>query len=154
MVARVTAKIIPIDDVPLDDLRHLPDQKRMVVLVVDEEVLVADTRADVLSRAGFSTLTAYDGESALELAISNKPSLLLSDVGMPGMNGVELAEAIVNVVPQCKVLLCSAYTTSIDVLNSRAAKYNFPMMAKPIHPIEMLRQVKCCLDGSQSQAIA
>jgi len=154
MATKVTAKIISIDEVPLDDLRHSPDQKHMVVLVVDDEVLVADTRADVLSRAGFSTLTAYDGESALELALSNAPALLISDVAMPGMNGVDLAEAIVRAVPHCKVLLCSAYTTSIDALNSKVARYNFPVMAKPLHPTEMLRQVKVCLDGLQTQAIA
>ena len=154
MATKLTAKIIPIDEVPLDDLRHSPDQKRLIVLVVDDEVLVADTRADVLSRAGFSTLTAYDGESALELALSNAPALLLSDVAMPGMNGLELAEAVLSVVPHCKVLLCSAYTTSMDLFYSKAAKYHFPVMAKPLHPTEMLRQVKVCLDGFQTQAIA
>jgi CheY-like chemotaxis protein len=154
MAAMVTGKVVPINEVPLDDLRHSIDLKRPIVLVVDDEVMVADTRADVLSRAGFSTLTAYDGESALELARSNRPALLVSDVSMPGMNGVDLAEAILKAVPQCKVLLCSAYTTSLDALNTRAAEYKFPVMAKPIHPIEMLRQVRSCLDAVPAQAIA
>jgi DNA-binding NtrC family response regulator len=154
MTPRVTAKVISISEVPLDDLRHSMDPRRPIVLVVDDEVLVADTRADVLSRAGFSTLTAYDGESALELAMTNRPSLLVSDVAMPGMNGVDLAEAILKAVPHCKVLLCTAYASTVEALTSRMGEYNFAVMAKPIHPIEMLKQVRVCLDTVPAQAIA
>jgi DNA-binding NtrC family response regulator len=154
MAAMVTGKVVPINEVPLDDLRHSIDLKRPIVLVVDDEVMVADTRADVLSRAGFSTLTAYDGESALELARSNRPALLVSDVSMPGMNGVDLAEAILKAVPHCKVLLCTAYASTVEALTSRMGEYNFAVMAKPIHPIEMLKQVRVCLDTVSAQAIA
>ena len=46
----------------------MPEKNQPVVLIVDDERVIADTLSIILSRSGFSTMTAYDGESALELA--------------------------------------------------------------------------------------
>jgi DNA-binding NtrC family response regulator len=100
----------------------MPERNQSVVLIVDDERVIADTLSIILSRSGFSTMTAYDGESALELARAVYPDLLVSDVVMPEMTGVELAIAVTETVPGCKVLLFSGQATTVDLLESLPKK--------------------------------
>jgi YesN/AraC family two-component response regulator len=79
----------------------MPEKTQPVVLIVDDERVIADTLSIILSKSGFSTITAYDGESALELARVVHPDLLISDVVMPEMTGVDLAIAVTETVPGC-----------------------------------------------------
>jgi CheY-like chemotaxis protein len=142
MSSVLNVKVIPVEEVPNEDARLSPEQYRPVILVVDDEVMVADTLAVVLSQAGFATLTAYDGKAALELAIIVPPELLISDVAMPEMDGIELAMAVVDAMPECKILLFSGTATNADLASARAAGYNLPLLTKPVHPEEMLKHVK------------
>jgi len=66
-------------------------RRKPLVLVVDDERLIADTMTEILRRCGFHAVCAYEGKSALELARHNAPDFVLTDVVMPVMNGVELA---------------------------------------------------------------
>src|SRR5690349_9346586 len=70
-----------------------PSLEALRVLVVDDDMRIADTTAEVLQTAGFDARAAYTGESALNIAANFRPDCLLSDVVMSGMNGVELATA-------------------------------------------------------------
>src|SRR5258708_33754055 len=94
----------------------MPEKKQSVVLIVDDERVIADTLSIILSKSGFSTMTAYDGEGALELARAVHPDLLISDVVMPEMTGVELAIAVTETVPGCKVLLFSGQAATVQRL--------------------------------------
>src|SRR5579863_10023693 len=69
-------------------------RKKPLVLVVDDEHLIADTMTEILNRCGFQAVCAYNGSSALELAIEVTPDFVVTDVVMPNMNGVQLAIAI------------------------------------------------------------
>jgi len=140
MSPSLKCEIVPLDEVPLDD-RIDAEMQGPVVLVVDDEPLVADTLSVILQRAGFRAMTAYDGNTALTLASHMTPQLLISDIAMPDMNGVELAIALVGVIPQCKVLLFSGHATSADLLSALDAGHEFPLLAKPVHPVEMLNAV-------------
>ena len=115
-------------------------------MVVDDEPLVADTLSAILARAGFKTHTAYDGATALQLASEFTPHLLISDVAMPEMNGVELALTLVDEQPACKVLLFSGHATSADLVNAMDAGHEFRLLNKPIHPTEMLKHITKTLD--------
>ena len=64
------------------------------VFVVDDERLIADTTAMILRINGYEAIAFYDAESALKQLDSNKPDIVISDVIMPGMNGVDLAVLI------------------------------------------------------------
>jgi CheY-like chemotaxis protein len=77
------------------------------ILIVDDEVRIAQTLALILRQTGYVTAFAYDGASALAMSAVFQPDLLLTDLLMPGMNGMELALAILRKDPQCKVLLFS-----------------------------------------------
>src|SRR3954465_11189791 len=103
---------IKFETVPLAELeaRKLqPDQSPTapVVLVVDADPAEADSLVGLLKRAGYAAEAAYDGKTALEMGLLVPPELLLTDVAMPGMDGVELAIAVRKAVPDCKVLLLS-----------------------------------------------
>ena len=61
------------------------------MLVVDDNVDAAESLSQVLQMLGFHTVTAHDGAEALEIVRSWRPSLVLMDIGMPKMNGLEAA---------------------------------------------------------------
>ena len=144
------SEIIPIDQVPVDEAETIDD--RRIVMVVDDEPLVADTLAMILTHAGYRAMRAYDAKTALEMASVRAPDLLISDVAMPQMNGVELALGMVSMVPACKVVLFSGHARSVDLMRAYDAGHDFPLMAKPMHPSEMLGQVARSLAQVRSYA--
>ena len=124
------------------------DNEKPVVLVVDDEPIIVDSLAAILAKKGFEVLKAYNGAEALEVALERPPHLLLTDVAMPGMNGIELAMAVAGAMPECRVLLFSAHASMSDLARARAAGFDFPLMAKPLHPLEMLKRVADSLRGA------
>ena len=64
------------------------------ILIVDDENSIADMIADALRDEGYDILVAYDGRRGLELARNHRPSLILSDVMMPFMDGLKMAELL------------------------------------------------------------
>ena len=113
------------------------------ILVVDDEEILANTTIEILNQAGFCAFVAYDGQTALELAAKFHPDILLTDVMMPGMNGVELAVAIRNLLPQTHILLISGQAGTIDLLEkARLQGYRFDLVSKPIHPLKLIELLK------------
>lgn len=66
----------------------------LLALIVDDEEAIAETLADFLAEFGFTTLIAANGEQALELAHQRWPALLLTDLMMPRLNGIDLIAAL------------------------------------------------------------
>src|SRR3954453_6968851 len=118
-------------------------RKKTAVLVVDDERLIADTMTEILQRSGFRAACAYDGQSALELALQLNPDFVLSDVVMPHMNGVELAIAIRNALPDAEIILLSGRGGVRDT-RERGRKDRSPLelLPKPIHPEKLLHRLK------------
>jgi CheY-like chemotaxis protein len=77
----------------------------MKVLVADDEHAIADTLAVILTKAGFETQAVYSGEAAVEMAEHFRPNMLISDVEMTGISGIEAAIKIGAILPDCKILL-------------------------------------------------
>jgi CheY-like chemotaxis protein len=73
----------------------VPSSAPLRVLVVDDNEDVAEMTAEMLKMYGHEALTAGDGPSALSLAESERPDVVLLDLGLPGMHGIEVAECIV-----------------------------------------------------------
>lgn len=147
MSQKLNSEIVPLAQVPAP---NTTEKHRPVVLVVDDEQVIADTLAAILSKNGFAPLTAYDGKSALEIASVIPPEILISDVVMPGMTGIELAIAVVENVPDCKVLLFSGQASTVDLLaEARAAGRDFTTLMKPIHPTDLLARITGCLEDQQ-----
>lgn len=119
------------------------DRASLKILVADDEHAIADTLAVILRQKGFETVAVYDGEAAVESARQWKPDLLLIDVIMPGMNGIEAAIQVRTLRPECRVLLFSGYAASVELLDdARVQGHHFEILAKPVHPAELLARLK------------
>jgi CheY-like chemotaxis protein len=117
--------------------------KKPRVLVVDDEQVIADTLAKILDLNGFEASAVYTGMAAVESARSIEPDLIISDVIMPDMNGIEAAISIRNFLPGCKILLFSGQAATADLLETaRAQGHEFEIIAKPIHPSDLLAKLK------------
>jgi CheY-like chemotaxis protein len=142
MISKLKFEVVPLVEVPKENIDVLPGKQRPAVLVVDDERIIANTLSIILTKSGFLTMTAYDGASALELAKAFRPDLLISDVVMPGMTGVELAITLTQQLPNCKVLLFSGQAATVDLLEkARETGHDFTTLTKPVHPTEMLRHI-------------
>jgi DNA-binding NtrC family response regulator len=121
---------------------------------VDDESVIADTLAEILRRNGYATETAYDGTSALETALLSPPELVITDVVLPGMSGVELAVIIKRAYPECKILLYSGQASTPELIrSSQCAPYDFALLSKPVPPRDLLALVEDRL-GAGGTALA
>jgi DNA-binding NtrC family response regulator len=147
MSPKLNIEIIPLSEVPSDESDLVAEELRHVVLIVDDEKVIADTLSIIVARSGYTVMTAYDGKTALELARVIPPELLITDVVMPGMTGIELAIALVAATPDCKVLLFSGQAATRDLLEKARDKgHDFAIVSKPIHPSDMLKRVRESLE--------
>jgi DNA-binding response OmpR family regulator len=148
---------VPVADLCERSLNFDHDNFRPLVLIVDDENLIADTLAAILSQSGFASMVAYDGESALDIARVIPPQLLITDVSMPGMNGIDLAVGMKQLVPDCKVLLFTGQAATVDLLaDARYSAYNFTLLAKPLHPRKLLAHISSLgpdLDAQMTQVL-
>jgi DNA-binding response OmpR family regulator len=133
---------MPIKDIPASVLKTSSNKHHPVVLVVDDESAIADTLAEILKFSGYAAMSAYDGEEALETALLMPPELLITDVMLPGMSGIELAIRVRRIFPDCRVLLFSGQAATNDLLTSAArAGHKFTLLTKPVHPTDLLRRI-------------
>ena len=113
------------------------------VLVVDDERVIADTLAIILNQSGFDASAVYTGTDAVETARKNEPDLIISDVIMPDMNGIEAAIRIREILPGCKILLFSGQAATADLLEkARLDGHEFEILAKPVHPQDLLAKLR------------
>jgi len=113
------------------------------VSVVDDEYLIATTLALVLSSHGFQATVFTDALKALQAARCDPPDLIISEVSMSLLSGIELAIQVRKQCPDCKVLLFSGQPDAADLLaNSQANGYSFVVLPKPIHPTQLLTEIR------------
>ncbi len=113
------------------------------VLVVDDEYLITDTLCAILNRNGFEATGAYTGEEAMEAASTLMPMMVLSDVLMPKMSGVELGIRLRQKFPSVRVILLSGQTaTSEMIYEAQARGFTFELFPKPIHPDDLIARLR------------
>lgn len=119
------------------------NQAKPKVLVADDERVIADTLAMILNQSGFEAKAVYSGEKALEMAPAYQPDMLISDVIMADLNGIDAAIRIRTLLPQIKILLFSGQAATADLLEKARAKgYEFEILAKPVHPQDLLSKLR------------
>jgi DNA-binding NtrC family response regulator len=118
------------------------EPNRPVVLVVDDEPETADSLTQVLKQNGYAAFTAYHGVTALQAALLRPPALLISDVMLLGMNGIQLGITIRRIFPECKVILASGQPHADSLLAAALSAGNrFVFLQKPVHPKMLLEHV-------------
>ena len=113
---------------------------------MSRKILIADDSEqirEVLSRilADYDIIPASDGNAALTLVISEKPDILLLDVVMPGLNGIEVLEKII-AMPHKPLVIMLTVDASIETVSKAMAIGVFSYITKPFETEEVLDQVK------------
>jgi CheY-like chemotaxis protein len=112
------------------------------VFVVDDEHVIAETLATILKQRGYAASSFTNPLDALYAAQTDAPDLLISDVMMPQLSGVDLAIRVKASVPTCNVLLFSGQAQTADLLESpRQQGHDFKLLTKPIHPSDLLHEI-------------
>jgi len=127
----------------------------MTIFVVDDEPLIADTLVNILQGQGHDALAISDGQAAIRWAERIRPDLVISDVIMPRLNGVETGKGIMKAVPGCRVILFSGQAASSELVAMAAADgYEFEILAKPINPNALLERIAAIESGGSSYSQA
>jgi DNA-binding response OmpR family regulator len=128
----------------------LPKIKRRV-FVVDDENIIASTLELILRNQGFDAHSFTDPLAALDAAQSESPDILIADVVMPEMNGIELATRIRKDSPRCIVLYFSGDFSILDLLaEAKAAGHDFAVLDKPVHPAILIDRINEAFQDAES----
>ena len=116
---------------------------RLRVLVVDDEHLITDTICAILNENGFDAMGAYSGSDAISAARKQRPDIVLSDVLMPRMSGVELGIQLRSEFPDIKIFLFSGQAATTAMIHRAEAEgHYFELFPKPIHPEELISRLR------------
>ncbi|MCC7383783.1 MAG: EAL domain-containing protein [Deltaproteobacteria bacterium] len=121
------------------------------VLLVDDEATVLAAYCRMLSRDGFDVAVATNGRSALEAIQAGPFDAVITDLSMPEMNGLELAERLHDRAPQVPVLIITAEPTvesAAQAIEHRAVAY----LTKPVDRAALVRALSRAIDDSRSEA--
>ena len=117
------------------------EQRGIKVLIVDDEVALANTLAQRLQMRDCCAETAYDGEQALSKMHADKPDVIILDLKMPGMHGIEVLREIKKACPDIQVIVLTGHGTDKDEEEVKKIG-GFDFLKKPAD-IEMLsRRIK------------
>jgi two-component system, NtrC family, nitrogen regulation response regulator NtrX len=115
------------------------------ILVVDDEPSIVQTLAGILQDEGFEVLTAADGETALQVVEEESPDLVLLDISLPGMDGLEVLHQLKEHQPQLPVVMVSAYGNVENAVKAtRLGAYDF--IEKPPHADKIILTVRNALE--------
>lgn len=103
------------------------------ILLIDDNVDAIDSMSGLLTLLGYDVRTAEEAESALEIATAFQPHLILSDIGLPGMDGYQLAPELRRVAGQRKLVLAAATGYGLDSDKKKAFEAGFDYhLVKPL----------------------
>jgi DNA-binding response OmpR family regulator len=113
------------------------------VLVVDDERALADLVGTYLTRDGFEVSLAYDGQRAVDLARQVDPDVIVLDLGLPQIDGIEVCR-VVRTFSDCYIVMLTARTEEIDKLIGLSVGAD-DYLTKPFSPRELLARIQAML---------
>lgn len=131
---------------PVDEAAHNGSE---TILVVEDDDVVRKLAREILETAGYDVLVADQGDEAMRLCIEDPQEihLLLSDVVMPGASGKEVAERLISLRPEMKVLFMSGYTDEA-IVHHGVLDSKVEFIQKPFSPAALCRRVREVLDSN------
>ncbi len=131
----------PVATTEIEAVAEAPKPVR--VLVVDDNVDSARAAAKILARNGYDVQVAYDGPEAVENAILHQPAFVFLDIGLPGMNGYEVAMRLRQEpgLKEAMLVAVSGYGEEGDRRRSREAGFD-QHLVKPVDPIVLLKLMR------------
>ena len=114
----------------------------LTILFAEDDTAVRDVVVEMLSEKGFRVLTASDGYEAVRLLADHHVDLLLSDIVMPGMDGVQLARQAKVMRPRIRVLFTTGYAA---IAAERDAMHQGRLLFKPVRSADLVSEVAVLL---------
>lgn len=112
------------------------------IMVIDDEQILAWALSRLLTRTGYDVITFNDPVLALDELRQRPVDLVISDVFMPQMSGIDLAIQLRQHQPQCKILLLSGQASNVQMLARASAQgCDLEVFPKPIPPNDLLHLV-------------
>jgi len=111
------------------------------VLIVDDDPELRETLADVLEMAGFGVETAGGGEEAIMKVKERSFDVVLLDIKLPGMNGVDTFKAIKKISPETRAIMMTAYAMEA-LINEALSACAFTVLYKPFEPDKVLELIE------------
>jgi two-component system response regulator HydG len=128
--------------------QHAADADAPVVLIVDDDAANLQSVQKILQREGWPTLAVADGREALTALRRHRVAVLVTDLMMPGIDGLELLRAVQRTTPSTAVVVMTAYgTVETAVESMKAGAYDF--VTKPLRRAELVRSVGRALERSR-----
>ena len=116
--------------------------RRRKLLIVDDDPAVNETLSIIFTKQGYEVSRAHTGKEALEFISHTCPDIVLLDVVLPDISGVDIAIAIIREFPKCKFLLISGNKATENAIDDARDKgYDFEVLAKPLPPQELIYAV-------------
>jgi len=115
------------------------------ILIVDDEPVTRKSLTDILRLEGYNVTSAPNGQAAVEYVRTHQVDLMVVDLRMPGMDGLEVVQVVNQLAPDTEVVLLTAYAsteTAIQALRLRIHDY----LQKPAPPAQIVSSVKKGLD--------
>ena len=125
--------------------------EQLTVLVVDDEIALAGVVAGYLEREGFTVVQAHDGPTAVEMAETRRPDLIVLDVMLPGFDGVEVCRRI-RTFTDAYVIMLTARDEEVDKIVGLSVGAD-DYLVKPFSPRELIARVRAMLRRPRSAPV-
>lgn len=126
-----------------DPVTTVPSTAPLRALVVDDEPALADVVTSYLVRDGFEVEVAHDGEDALRRARGLDPDVVVLDLGLPGIDGIEVCRRI-RTFSDCYVVMLTARADEVDTLVGLSVGAD-DYLTKPFSPRELVARIRAML---------
>lgn len=114
------------------------------ILIIDDDEMVLQTMQDILGGEGFDVLATADGPRGLEIVRREQPNLVLLDLALPSMNGLEVLRKIRDIDPAIKVIVITGYGT--EEASQVARRYGaFDFLGKPVETATLLDKIRAAI---------
>ncbi len=130
-------------DIPAPDAQQIAASPRRRLLVVDDNRDFTDTMAILLEEIGHEVRTAYDGREVAPIVADFNPEVVLLDIGLPGIDGYELARRL-RASPQCSgaaLIAVSGYGQQADRIRAQEAGFDHHLV-KPVDPDKLAKLIE------------
>jgi len=122
--------------------------ENITLLIADDEASNLRSLQKIFEKEGFRVLTASDGARALEVCRGHRIDVVLSDLMMPGMSGIELIRALATVAPDAEVVLMTAFGTIETAVEAmREGAYDF--VEKPLKRMQIVKSIRKAAERHQ-----
>ncbi len=119
------------------------------ILIVDNEKMYAGTTAMILTTVGHECRTSYDGAEAMLIATDWKPHLVISELVMPGFNGIKFYHLLQALPNPPELLFVSGNPFASDIVeDEKRHRHNFDLLAKPVDPHTLIAIVATMISRS------